>query len=134
MRRCVSWSGFRPTGSTSTGDPCTSSAGNPSSLGYQVDARTGVPRKACGIEDTTPTLAYYAAHQKNAFAPPQNASTRIVVNARGEVNYSTLKIETGGPAEKSNLGTRSSVSEPLYWLEVPRVLHQCRHVDPTTCE
>jgi type IV pilus assembly protein PilY1 len=131
---CVGWSGFRPTGAAASNDPCTSSAGSPTSLAYRVDARAGVPRKGCGVEDTTPTLAYYAAQQRNAFAPPQNASMRIVVNDKGQVNYSTLKIETGTPAEKTSLGTRSSISDPLYWLEVPRVLHECRHVDPSTCQ
>jgi hypothetical protein len=86
------------------------------------------------VEDTTPVLAYYAASQRNAVAAPQNASVRFVMNQRGQINTSLLKIETGSPAQKQSLNTRNSLAEPLYWLEVPQVTHTCRHVDPTTCK
>lgn len=134
LMRCADWSTFRPTGSASGTDPCTASTGTPAELSYLMDVVTGNPREGCGVEDTTPTLGYLAGRQKSAYAPPQNASMRIVVNERGQVSYSTLKIETGAPAEKTSLGTRNSLSDPLYWLEVPRQLHTCRHVDPTTCQ
>ncbi len=135
FRGCTEWSGFRPTGASSSVDPCTASTGNPTSTRYRADARSGVPREFCGVEGSyNGRLAYLAGQQKNAYAPPQSGSIRVVVNAKGQVSYSTLKIETGSPAEKQSLGTRSSISEPLYWLEVPRQVHTCRHVDPTTCQ
>jgi len=131
---CAVWSGFRPTGAASGSDPCTASTGSPSSNAYSLDAFSGVPRKGCGVEDTSPVLAYYAASQRNALAAPQNASVRFVMNQRGQINTSLLKIETGSPAQKQSLTTRNSLAEPLYWLEVPQVSHTCRHVDPTTCK
>jgi hypothetical protein len=43
------------------------------------------------------------------------------------VEYSALQLNPGaGPAVKS-VGTRSQISEPVYWMEVPRDLHDCRH-------
>jgi hypothetical protein len=131
---CAVWSGFRPTGASSGTDPCTSATGNPSSNSYSLDAFTGTPRKGCGVESTSGALAYYAASQRNALAAPQNASIRYVMNQRGQVNTSLLKIETGSPAQKQSLNTRNSLAQPLYWLEVPQVAHTCRHVDPTTCK
>lgn len=131
---CTTWSGLRPTGAPPGNNPCTSATGAPTSLSYSADVMTGLPRKGCGVEDTTPGLTYYAATQRNASAAPQNASMRVVANPRGQVNYSTLKIETGSPAQKQSLNTRNSLAQPLYWLEVPQTVHNCRHVDPTTCK
>jgi hypothetical protein len=131
---CTTWSGFRPTGASAGTDPCTASTGSPSSNAYSVDVFSGLPRKGCGIESTTPSLAYFAASQKNALAAPQNSSVRYVMNQRGQINTSLLKIETGSPAQKQSLNTRNSLAEPLYWLEVPQAVHNCRHVDPSTCK
>ncbi len=135
FRGCTEWSGFRPTGASSGADPCSASSGTPTSIRYRADVKSGVPRQFCGLEGTVSgRAAFLFGDQKNAFAPPQSGSIRVVVNEKGQVSYSTLKIETGSPAEKQGLGTRSSISEPLYWLEVPREVHSCRHVDPTTCQ
>jgi hypothetical protein len=30
-------------------------------------------------------------------------------------------------------GTRSAQAAAMYWLEVPRQLHDCRHVSSTSC-
>jgi type IV pilus assembly protein PilY1 len=135
FRGCSEWSGFRPTGASSSTDPCSASSGTPSTIRYRADVKSGIPREFCGVDSTVSgRAAYLFGVQKNAYAPPQSGSIRVVVNDKGQVNYSTLKIETGSPAEKQGLGTRSSLSEPLYWLEVPRDVHSCRHVDPTTCQ
>jgi type IV pilus assembly protein PilY1 len=135
FRGCTEWSGFRPSGGSNTTDPCTASTGTPTTIRYRADVKSGVPREFCGVDTTVSgRAAYLFGVQKNAYAPPQSGSIRVVVNSKGQVNYSTLKIETGSPAEKQGLGTRSSISEPLYWLEVPRDVHACRHVDPTTCQ
>jgi hypothetical protein len=133
---CAQWSSFRPTGSTATAsDPCTQSVGTPTSFNYLADFVTGVPRASCGFaDDPATTTAYLRAQVHNAFAPPQNPSPRVVVNARGEVSYGTLRIEAGQPADKTTTGVRSSVGEYIYRLEVDRALHSCRHVNPATCE
>jgi hypothetical protein len=132
---CVQWSSFRPTGASGGTDPCTTTVGTPTSFNYLADYVTGLPRLNCGFEDDpTSTTAYLRAQVHNAFAPPQNPSPRVVVNSRGEVSYGTLRIESGQPAEKTTTGVRSSVGEYIYRLEVDRALHQCRHVDPATCE
>jgi type IV pilus assembly protein PilY1 len=135
-RTCIGWSSFRPTGSTTGNDPCTSASGTPTSFNYVADFRAGVASANCNmyLDDSNGVLTYGRAVAKNAFAAPQNASRRIVVNARGEVNYSALKIETGTGAEKIDMGTRTSVAQPLYQIEIPRVVHACRHVDPKSCE
>ncbi|HEY6005761.1 MAG TPA: PilC/PilY family type IV pilus protein [Anaeromyxobacter sp.] len=135
-RTCIGWSSFRPTGFVAGNDPCTTQSGTPTSINYVADFRAGVASANCNVylDDSSGVLTYGRAVAKSAFAAPQNASKRIVVNARGEVNYSALKIEAGTGAEKINMGTRSNVAEPLYQIEIPRVVHACRHVDAGNCE
>jgi type IV pilus assembly protein PilY1 len=81
----------------------------------------------CGYGNGVSTVLRYASQATSA--PPTTSTVRVVVNAKGQVEYSALQLNPGaGPATKS-VGTRSQVSEPVYWLEVPRDLHNCRH-DP----
>jgi type IV pilus assembly protein PilY1 len=139
MRRCADWSTMRPdegatTTTTTAVNPCDPNNNRPVSLSYLVDAITGTPRKGCGVEQEAPSLAYIAARQKSSLAPPQAGSTRIVVNAQGQVSYSTLKLEANSAPEKTDLGRRNSLSDVLYWLEVPRQLHECRHGDGRSCK
>jgi hypothetical protein len=131
---CLQWNGFRPTGASGGTDPCTSSTGTPTSMRYLSDAFSGVQREGCGSLGSDELELFRVGHVEAAFAPPQTASPRIVVNAEGQVSYGTLAIDTGKPAEKTTTGVRSSVGEYIYRLEVDRALHTCRHVDPTTCE
>ena len=135
-RTCVGWSSFRPTGSGGGSDPCTTAAGTPSSFNYVADFRAGVASANCNmyVQDTSGVLTYGRATQQTAFAAPVGAARRIVVNPRGEVNYSALQIQPGTGPQKIDLGTRSNVAEPLYQIEVPRVVHNCRHVDAKNCE
>jgi type IV pilus assembly protein PilY1 len=130
---CVFWSTFRPTGAAAGSDPCSGAAsiGTPTALGYTADFRYGIATATCrGFEDvgTAGAVLFGRATVKNATAPPQSGSRRISVNDKGQVNYSYLKTDAGGPAEKVDVGTRSNISDPLYWLEVPRAAHECRHV------
>jgi type IV pilus assembly protein PilY1 len=138
---CVIWSGFRPTGSVGGTDPCTSSSGSPTAFTYFADYFSGIPTistssgRVCGIvDDPLHTTQVLRGKQKDAFSVPQSAMLRVSVNDKGQVGYSALSIEAGSAPEKFQLGTRSSAAEPLYWLEVPREVHTCRHVDPSACK
>jgi type IV pilus assembly protein PilY1 len=129
---CVQFATFRPTGAVSL-DPCSAASGTPTTLSYLVDPLSGTPSDACGygVANADGTTTYNRAQSKNAYSPPKTSTVRIVVNDKGEVNYSVLgdPSDSGGEgADKNNLMTRSSTAEPLYILEVPRVGHQCRHV------
>jgi type IV pilus assembly protein PilY1 len=132
MGGCVLWSSTRPTGS-SGGDPCTSSVGAPTAYSYIVDYLSGAPSQACGNYGATGSNLYQAA-VRNSPAPPQNPMPRIVVTAGGQVKYSSLQMDAGSQPQSTTLGYRDAITELLYYLEVPRDLHTCRHVDPTTCK
>ena len=125
------WSSTRPTGSTS-GDPCTGSVGAPTAYSYVVDYLTGAPSQSCGNYGTTGSSLYQAA-VRNSPAPPQNPMPRVIVTADGQVKYSSLQMDAGSQPQSTTLGYRDAITELLYYLEVPRDLHSCRHVDATTC-
>ncbi len=45
-----------------------------------------------------------------------------------KVVYGAAHFDPGSAVSKSQIATRSCTVEPIYWLEVPRDLHTCRHV------
>ena len=67
------------------------------------------------------------------FFTPQNPMPRVIVTADGQVKYSSLQMDAGSQPQSTTLGYRDAITELLYYLEVPRDLHSCRHVDATTC-
>jgi type IV pilus assembly protein PilY1 len=137
---CMIWSGFRPTGAAATNDPCTSAAGAPTSFFYFADFLSGIPTLstdtgvACGFpnDPINPTTLARGA-MKSAFSAPQPGALSVSVNQKGQVAYTQKQTDSSGTSN-TQLGTRSSLAEPLYWLEVPRQVHVCRHVDPDTCK
>ncbi len=127
---CAVWSGLRPYGKSSGGDPCTDLA-TPITYGYLSDYVSGAPSATCGYVDGT-TL--YRATQRSTTAPPSSPLVRVTVNAAGKVSYSTLQLDSGAPPANKQIGTRNDLFEPVYWLEVPRDLHNCRHTATGACE
>ncbi len=136
---CTSWASFRPVGADASGtDPCTGTAGNPQTYGYLADYLTGAPSATCGYSSTVPDANLYVrATQRTTIAAPNSPTIRVVVNAAGEVKYQGLEFPPGtgasGMVQQTDFGTRTDTSEMIYWLEVPRDLHACRH-DPVTSQ
>jgi type IV pilus assembly protein PilY1 len=131
---CSIWTGFRPIGSSGGVNPCDNSLGTPSFYQYGANAVTGVPTRSCGY-DPGEGLVYRAAAPLRTFAPPTEPKIRVAVNNKGEVSYSALDVGSPGTAPSNRqVKTRKELAEPIYWLEVPRDLHTCRHTDPTSCK
>ncbi|HQR29045.1 MAG TPA: PilC/PilY family type IV pilus protein [Anaeromyxobacteraceae bacterium] len=126
---CAVWSGLRPYGKASGGDPCTNLA-TPITYGYLADFVSGVPTAACGYDQSN---LLYRATQRSTTAPPSAPLVRVTVNEAGKVSYSTLQLDSGAPPANKQLGVRTDLFEPMYWLEVPRDLHNCRHTPNGNC-
>jgi type IV pilus assembly protein PilY1 len=125
---CAAWNGFIPTNAAGGTNTCTGSVGTVTATSYLSNYVTGVPSPSCGYQDAATNL-YNRLTTQTTTAPPNTASMRVVINASGQVEYSALQLLPGsGPSNKA-LATRAQVIEPVYWLEVPRDLHNCRH-DP----
>jgi type IV pilus assembly protein PilY1 len=127
---CTLWNGFQPKGtstSTSSGTvACPSAPDLPRVLGYASDYLSGVPSGNCGYNAPPDSILYRAA-QRNSVAPPSGGIFRVSVSSKGEVAYSSLQMDPGAPPSAITPGTRSDIAEPVYWLDVPRPLHDCRH-------
>ncbi len=129
---CANWNTFRSQGAARTPVPCTSSAGTPVNYNYVADYLTGVPTTRCGYQATN---AYARAGYREAVAPPL-APTQLIGIAGNKVQQAGAQPGdpgTGSPPAKA-MGSSHSLTQPVYWLEVPRDLHQCRHADPTQCK
>ncbi|HET9597340.1 MAG TPA: hypothetical protein VFP65_17250 [Anaeromyxobacteraceae bacterium] len=129
---CATWGSFRPVGATTSSDPCSGNVGTPLTYGMVADSVMGVPTAACGYAD--PNGILYRASPRSTIAPPSAATVRVTFNPQGQIAYSALQIDAGAPPTNKQLGTRSSLAESIYWLEVPRELHACRHVSAASCE
>jgi type IV pilus assembly protein PilY1 len=129
------WSTFRPTGSGATSDPCTTSLGTPTAFAYTANVFSGVPDESCNMFAQAvpgPDVVYGRATKKGTFAPPQSPAARATVGAQG-VQLSAVTTDDTG-TEKKQFGKTHGLTQPLYQIEIPRVVHTCRHVDPSTCQ
>ena len=125
---CTAWNGFIPTSASGGTNMCSGDRGTVTATSYLSNFVTGVPTASCGYQDNV-TNRYNRFTTQTTTAPPNTSSMRVVINASGQVEYSALQLLPGsGPSNKA-LATRAQVVEPVYWLEVPRDLHNCRH-DP----
>jgi type IV pilus assembly protein PilY1 len=124
---CANWNSLQPASSQTGADPCTGTIGTPVSFTYLSDFVTGVPTTACGFSQPAPATTVYRAKVAPVIGDPPPPIPRLVVSPTGEISYSALDMPAGAPPSSTTMGVRSDVSEPVYWLEVPREVHRCRH-------
>jgi hypothetical protein len=132
---CVSWSGFRPVGLTTSTNPCSGNQGAPTVYNYSANYITGAPSGSCSGYSSSGTA--YIASQQSVTAAPNGAMT-MVTTQNGQANYSAVTANSGAPITGNSAGTVATGGSSIYWLEVPPQLHQCRHVsglqqNPATC-
>jgi len=123
---CVDWNSFVPVGGQTGTNPCSGSVASPEVFTYATDFVMGVPSKNCGF-NTYPSSILYVAQQQATTAVPPGSIFRVDVSASGQVGYSSLQMNPGSAPTSLQSGTRAQITEPVYWLEVPRSLHNCRH-------
>jgi hypothetical protein len=97
------------------------------SYGYQSDFVSGTPKPGCGYVSSNGQV-YRVGSGRSSTAAPSGAIVRVTVSPDGKVAYSTLSFDAGAPPGSSQLQVRSEIGEPVYWLEVSRSVHNCRHV------
>ena len=135
VNSCVTWNTFLPQGSASSGsDPCAGAqTATQSTYAYSSNFVSGVATASCNQGENISQDLLYLAVQRSTIAPPAAPMVQNSITATGKVYYSTLQINPGAPVTSTSAGSRN-VASSLYWLEVPRDLHMCRHQDNTQCE
>jgi type IV pilus assembly protein PilY1 len=135
VNNCVSWNSFIPKGSAVSGsDPCQNAqTAQQAAIGYASDYVSGAPTYACnqGI-DAVDTNTTYRGAARTTIAPPAAPMARTSVTAGGRVYYSTLQLDPGSAANSTGAGV-GNVASPLFWTEVSREAHMCRHVSGANC-
>jgi type IV pilus assembly protein PilY1 len=132
---CIEWASFRPTGSGGSTNPCETSIGMPTAFSYRANFLSGVPDASCNrYEETVGSdVVYGRATRRDTLAPPNSPSVHASVDEHGGTQTASLNTGDQG-TDKKVFGKTHSIAQPLYQIEVPRVVHTCRHVDPSTCE
>ena len=130
---CVDWNTFRPMGmADNTIVPCQINSGTARNYTYLADFVSGVPSTTCGI--AAPPNAIVRAAIRSSTTPPLDPTQMVSLGKDGQVSYSTAQIEPGIAPQTQTVGTGGELNQMIYWLEVPRNLHACRHADATQCE
>jgi len=119
---CMIWNTVKA--NPSTGSTC-GTVPPDSAYAYQADAITGAV--ACGNEGASSYVATSRSVKRDTYVSPQQPTPVISVNsATGEIAYSSLSLEPGGPPNSVTIGSGDLLG-PIHWLEVSRPEHACRH-------
>ncbi|HTN51564.1 MAG TPA: hypothetical protein VML50_04120, partial [Anaeromyxobacter sp.] len=145
---CVMWGSFRPVGATTSTSPCSGTLGVPAAYSYGAHYMAGTMNpNVCGL--STLAVASAITSPPNAAipmidvgggggqsggsppsGPPKPFGTTQTGCSGGSISYGAASFNPGSGSSKTIVHQSSCANEPVYWLEVPRDLHSCRHVAP----
>jgi type IV pilus assembly protein PilY1 len=98
---------------------------------WQADYLTGAPDTA---ESFRIPQGYIQAKSRAVAAPPPEPASVISLSKTGAVSYGIIVTDPGAPPVAETLKTQRDLTSEIYWLEVPRSLHECRHVNKNACD
>lgn len=116
MSGCVVWSTLKP-------DPTPLACGTRvADEGRQYRAHYATGSRACGLLDDSQRYVL-----KRSIVPPPAATPVVAFNPKtGDVRYQVLNVQAGQAPNQMQVGA-STLSGPVFWLETPREVHDCRH-------
>jgi type IV pilus assembly protein PilY1 len=131
----VFWPSFSPPAGA-TVSACKLSGEGDQSRSWQVDAITGLPDQAEGFwvtdKDGKP-LGHLPSKTSDVWAPPPEPAAVVSLSPSGSIRYEVVMPGVGKGPVKETLRERMDATPDISWLEVPRNLHTCRHVNSQTC-
>ncbi|MGI5862068.1 MAG: hypothetical protein ACOX6T_08415 [Myxococcales bacterium] len=98
---------------------------------WQADYLTGAPDTA---ESFKIPEGFIQAKSRAVVAPPPEPASVISLSKTGAVSYGIIVTDPGAPPVAETLRTQRDLTSEIYWLEVPRNLHECRHVNKNACD
>ena len=127
---CVVWSSLNP-GAAAVG--C-ASAGSSTAYFYQSDAITGAPNCSSSFLDANNVYARSIA--RNVLSPPPEPSPAVAYSSSSKaLRFSTLEIQPGkNEVTQVTVNTSNELLQMMYSLPLTVDQHQCRHVDPASCQ
>ncbi|PTL76387.1 PilC/PilY family type IV pilus protein [Vitiosangium sp. GDMCC 1.1324] len=131
----VFWPSFSPPASAAV-SACKLAGAGDLSRSWQADIITGLPDQSEGfrvMDKDGNLLGYSPAKTQDAWAPPPEPAAVVSVSASGGIRYQVVIPGVGTAPVTETLRERQNTTPDIYWLEVPRNLHACRHADSRLC-
>jgi len=125
----VFWPSFAPVAGKS-GSACSLSGSGDMSYSWQADAITGLPDMAAGFKAGT---GFIDSKGRGTTAPPSEGSPIISLSATGGIRFEVAVTSPGDAPKTEKLRDQKNVTPDIYWMEVPRNLHACRHENAEAC-
>ena len=132
----VLWPTFSPP-TALPNDACGTLVGSDSSRTWQMDIITGWPDQAESfkVRDASGNLlGYQPFKQSEATSPPPEPASAIFVSKTGVIRYSVADTGSGKAPGTETLRENADPASDISWVEVPRNVHLCRHVDKRACK
>jgi type IV pilus assembly protein PilY1 len=131
----VFWPSFSPPTSP-TVSACRLSGEGDFSRSWQADVITGLPDQSEGFrvhDKDGALLGFTPAKTSDAWAPPPEPAAVVSVSPAGGIRYEVVMPGVGKAPVTETLRERENTTPDIYWLEVPRNLHVCRHENAQAC-
>jgi type IV pilus assembly protein PilY1 len=131
----VSWPSFMPP-LTVPGDCRVAGAGDVG-RSWQMDIITGWPDQAEGFklfDDDGNLVGYMPFKSRDVLSPPAEPASVITLSRTGAIRYTTLDMGVGKSPTQDTLRQNDNPAQDISWVEVPRSVHVCRHVDARACK
>jgi len=131
----VAWPTFAPASAGGVSACSLSGSGDITNL-WQADAITGLPDQSEGYRmynDKGELIGYSSYKSRPTSTPPGDPGAVVSVGPGGR-KYGWMTPP--GPGEEPSIEANRSeknVTPDIYWLEVPRNLHVCRHENSALC-
>ncbi len=129
----VFWPTFLPPPPGATGvDPCASLVRGDSGRSWQADITTGLPDQSPGFKFGSSGFIPYKVRAVSA--PPPEPANVITLSKSGKIRMGTLVADPGSNPQSEQLAADKDIATDVYWVDVPRDEHVCRHLDRRACE
>jgi type IV pilus assembly protein PilY1 len=104
---------------------------------WQAEVLTGLPNQAEGFRlynDKGEVIGYMPYMTNDSSAPPGDLGTTVLVSPTGAKKYGfAIPPPPKGSPDPVTAESALNTTPEVYWLEVPRNLHKCRHENAADC-
>ncbi|MBZ4415135.1 PilC/PilY family type IV pilus protein [Myxococcus sp. RHSTA-1-4] len=131
----VFWPSFTPP--VSVPGTCRAAGAGDVGRSWQMDFITGWPDQAESFklfDEHGNLVGYMPFKSRDVVSPPPEPASLITLSRTGAIRYTTLDMGVGSSPTQETLRENSNPASDISWVEVPRSVHVCRHVDARACK